>query len=220
MSDEPTSHVDASGIRREYTRAFLLEGDVLPDPIAQFDRWFTDATLAKVPEPNAMTLATADASGGPHARIVLLKGFDARGFVFFTNYASRKGRELDANPQAALCFFWPAMERQVRIEGTVEKVSRQESDEYFHSRPIGSQVGAWVSKQSEVIATREELDRREAELLTQFGARPVPLPDDWGGYRVIPTRIEFWQGRPSRLHDRLEYVRQGDGTWKLQRLSP
>ncbi len=215
---DPTKNVPQD-LRREYTKDALLESNVLPDPIAQFDRWFNDATLAGLPEANAMTLATVDTSGAPSARIVLLKGFDQRGFVFFTNYSSRKGRDLAANPRAALCFFWESLERQVRIEGTVEKTTRQESEDYFHSRPIGSQIGAWVSQQSEAIESREALDRRAEELLAKFVNTGVPLPDFWGGFRVVPHTIEFWQGRPSRLHDRLQYVREGD-RWKIRRLCP
>jgi pyridoxamine 5'-phosphate oxidase len=218
-SSEPTPNVPAQA-RREYARDELLERDVLPDPVAQFDRWFSDALTANVVEPNAMTLATADASGAPRARVVLLKGFDQRGFVFYTNYDSHKGRELAQNPQASLCFYWQPQERQVRIDGTVEKVTRRESEEYFHSRPPGAQIGAWVSKQSEPIASRDELDLRAAELAVKFAGGPIPLPDSWGGYRLIPQQIEFWQGRPSRLHDRLEYVRQPDGTWNIRRLAP
>ena len=217
---DPTPNVPAKELRREYTRAALLEQDVHPDPIQQFDRWFTDATNAAVTEANAMTLATADArTGAPSARVCLLKGFDARGFVFYTNYESRKGRDLAGNPRAALCFYWQPLERQVRIEGTVEKVSREESDAYFHSRPVGAQVGAWVSHQDAVLASRDELDRREAELREKFGDGPVPLPDYWGGYRLTPTAVEFWQGRPSRLHDRIVYVR-GEAGWRICRLSP
>ena len=215
---DPTKNVPQD-LRREYTKDALLESNVLPDPIAQFDRWFNDATLAGLPEANAMTLATVDTSGAPSARIVLLKGFDQRGFVFFTNYSSRKGRDLAANPRAALCFFWESLERQVRIEGTVEKTTRQESEDYFHSRPIGSQIGAWVSQQSEAIESREALDRRAEELLAKFVNTGVPLPDFWGGFRVVPHTIEFWQGRPSRLHDRLQYVREGT-RWKIRRLCP
>ena len=216
---DPTPNVPAEELRREYSRDYLLEADVDRDPFRQFDRWFSDATRANVVEANAMTLATADAQGRPSARICLLKGFDERGFIFYTNYQSRKGRDLAANPRAAMCFYWQPLERQVRIEGTVEKVTRDESDVYFHSRPVGAQVGAWVSHQGEVLASRQELDRREAELSKQFGEGPVPLPDYWGGYRLLPTSLEFWQGRPSRLHDRIEYF-QTSGGWQIRRLSP
>ena len=219
MSD-PTPNVPAQQLRREYALGELLEKDLLPDPIGQFDDWFNDALAASVLEPNAMTLATVDASGAPSARVVLLKGFDAGGFVFYTNYSSRKGRDLAANPRASLCFYWQPLERQVRIDGTVEKVRRAESEEYFHTRPLGAQIGAWVSQQSEVLTSREELDRRAAELMERFVPGPVPLPDFWGGYRVIPQRLEFWQGRPSRLHDRIEYVKRGDGAWTIRRLAP
>ncbi|HEX8914718.1 MAG TPA: pyridoxamine 5'-phosphate oxidase [Humisphaera sp.] len=207
-------------LRIDYGRGQLLEADAAADPFEQFARWFADAQAAKVPEPNAMTLATADATGAPSARVVLLKGFDHSGFSFFTNYESRKGRELAANPRAALCFYWQPLERQVRIEGTVERVSRAESDAYFHSRPTAAQVGAWASRQSEVLAGRDEIERREAELTVRFAEREVPLPDFWGGYRLVPSAIEFWQGRPSRLHDRLRYLREADGSWKVDRLSP
>jgi pyridoxamine 5'-phosphate oxidase len=207
-------------LRIDYARGQLGEGDVLPDPIQQFGRWFEEVRAAKVPEPNAVTLATAEASGAPSARVVLLKAFDARGFSFFTNYASRKGTELEANPRAALCFYWQPLERQVRVEGRVERVSREESDAYFRTRPVSAQIGAWVSRQSQTIDSREELQRREAELTERFKGSPVPLPDFWGGYRVVPSAVEFWQGRPSRLHDRLLYERTADGRWSLRRLSP
>jgi pyridoxamine 5'-phosphate oxidase len=215
MSDASPSVAD---LRKEYRAGELLESNAAADPVAQFGRWFADAGRADVPEPTAMTLATADATGRPSARVVLLKGFDDRGFTFFTNYTSRKGRDLDANPRASLVFFWPQVERQVRIDGRVERVSRAESEEYFHSRPLGSQIGAWTSHQSAVIGSRAELDEREAELKQRFGDK-VPLPDFWGGYRVVPDEVEFWQGRPSRLHDRLRYVKVGDA-WIRERLAP
>jgi pyridoxamine 5'-phosphate oxidase len=206
-------------LRREYMLDSLDESAMAGDPFAQFEKWFTQAQKASVPEPNAMSLATADASGRPSARIVLLKGFDSRGFMFFTNYASRKGSELAANPRAALCFHWQLLERQVRIEGTIEKTTRQESDEYFHSRPRDAQIGAWISEQSAIIDSREALERAGSELRKRFGDGSIPLPEFWGGYRVIPDSVEFWQGRLSRLHDRLQYLRNAAG-WKLQRLSP
>jgi pyridoxamine 5'-phosphate oxidase len=209
-----------AALRVEYSRGRLDEADVSKDPIEQFGRWFDEARAASVPEANAMTLATADAAGNPSARIVLLKSVDARGFAFYTNYDSRKGRELAANPRAALCFFWQPLERQVRVEGTVEKVGREESEAYFGGRPRQAQIGAWVSQQSSPITSRAELERIEAELQKRFEGRPVPLPDYWGGFRVVPRAIEFWQGRPSRLHDRLLYTSSEGGGWTLRRLSP
>ncbi len=206
-------------LRIDYGRAALNETDVLAEPIDQFARWFADAEAAGIPEYNAMTLATADASGMPSARVVLLKEHGKDGFTFYTNYASRKGADLAANPRAALCFYWQPLERQIRIEGGVEAVSRAESETYFHSRPVEAQIGAWASHQSQMIPSRATIEQRRAELAARFGAGPVPLPDFWGGYRVIPRTIEFWQGRPSRLHDRLLYTRRG-GAWTLQRLSP
>ena len=213
---------DPRDLRREYSSDALEERDVDPDPIMQFQRWFDDALRANVVEPNAMTLATADASGAPSARMVLLKGFDRRGFTFFGNYASRKGRELDANPRAALCIHWKPLERQVRIEGAVSRISRQESEEYFHLRPIESQVGAIVSPQSRVIESRDALYKQMMELLVRYkgGDAPVPLPDHWGGWRVEPLAIEFWQGRSARLHDRLLYTRDAEGRWMIRRLAP
>jgi pyridoxamine 5'-phosphate oxidase len=209
-----------SELRAEYARGTLDEADVSSDPLVTFARWFDDACAAKVPEPNSMTLATAGADGAPSARIVLLKGFDDRGFTFYTNYDSRKGRELAANPRAALCIHWQPLERQVRIEGTVERVSAEESEAYFRTRPVEAQIGAWVSQQSTPIASRQELERLNRELTERFAGAPVPRPEHWGGLRVVPHAIEFWQGRPSRLHDRILYTRQPDGSWRLQRLAP
>jgi len=206
-------------LRKEYTRERFDEADAAPDPIAQFQRWFDEALSAQLPEPNAMTLATATEAGVPSARIVLLKDLSGGGFVFYTNYESRKGRELAANRHAALLFHWVELERQVRIEGTVARVSAAESDDYYRVRPLGSRVGAWASMQSTVLPSREDLERRVEEAAAHLGEDP-PRPLHWGGYRLTPQRLEFWQGRPSRLHDRLEYLRDADGSWRLQRLSP
>jgi pyridoxamine 5'-phosphate oxidase len=207
-------------LRRDYTLHGLHEAEVDANPFQQFQVWFDQAVAATLPEPNAMTLATATPEGIPSARVVLLKGFDTRGFVFYTNYHSRKGQELAQNPQAALVFWWAELERQVRIEGHIEKVSDQETETYFHSRPIGSQLGAWASHQSQVIGSRDELERRLDELKTQYESQVIPRPPHWGGYRLSPRAIEFWQGRPSRLHDRLIYKRLDDTRWTLERLSP
>ena len=206
-------------MRVDYQRGQLDENDVAADPIAQFARWFDEAKAADVHEPNAMTLATSTPDGRPSARIVLLKDFDARGFTFYTNYGSRKGDELAANPFAALLFFWPTLERQVRIEGGVARVARDESAAYFAVRPRDAQLGAHASHQSKIIASRGVLERRQSQLASTF-ADVVPLPDEWGGYRVRATSLEFWQGRPSRLHDRLRYRRTADDAWSLDRLSP
>ncbi|HEF4743694.1 TPA: pyridoxamine 5'-phosphate oxidase [Burkholderia multivorans] len=208
-------------LRINYSRASLDEADAAPDPFAQFDRWFNEALAAKLPEPNTMTLATVGADGRPSARIVLVKGVDERGFVFFTNYESRKGRDLAAHPYAALLFYWIELERQVRIEGRVEKTSADESDRYFASRPIGSRIGAWASEQSAVIDSRATLEAREKAFSERYGDDP-PRPPHWGGYRVVPDTLEFWQGRPSRLHDRLVYTRDAAAPhgWTISRLSP
>ncbi|MBW4440300.1 MAG: pyridoxamine 5'-phosphate oxidase [Plectolyngbya sp. WJT66-NPBG17] len=206
-------------LRKDYTKETLNETDVDPNPFQQFQRWFDQAVNAELPEPNAMTLATASKEGIPAARIVLLKAVDDRGFTFFTNYNSAKGKELEANPQAALVFLWTELERQVRIVGTVEKSASEESDGYFFSRPHNSRLGAWASDQSEVIPTRDVLEQKLAALKLEYENREVPRPSHWGGFRVIPREIEFWQGRSSRLHDRLRYQRKED-SWIIDRLSP
>jgi pyridoxamine 5'-phosphate oxidase len=206
-------------LRRDYTLARLDETSVSPDPLIEFGRWFEEALKAEARDPNAMTLATANAEGAPSARIVLLKGFDERGFVFFTDYRSRKGAELAENPRAALVFYWPELERQVRITGGTMQTDRQESEEYFRSRPRGSRLGAWISHQSQVIAGRQQLDERVPELERRYPGDDVPLPPYWGGFRLRPDSIEFWQGRSSRLHDRIRYGRNGE-SWRIERLSP
>jgi pyridoxamine 5'-phosphate oxidase len=207
-------------LRKDYTLQGLSVSDVNPNPFIQFKQWFDQALTAQLPEPNAMTVATVTPDGKPRARMVLLKGFDERGFVFYTNYNSHKGQELAQNPQASLVFWWAELERQVRICGRTEKASESESDEYFYSRPLNSRLGAWASNQSEVIESREVLEQRMQELQIQYQNQDVKRPPHWGGLRVIPTEIEFWQGRSNRLHDRLLYTRLDDGSWKIVRLSP
>jgi pyridoxamine 5'-phosphate oxidase len=208
-------------LRRHYALHELREEAAEADPFTQFRRWFDEALAnTAVTEPNAMTLATIDRQGHPAARIVLLKGFDERGFVFYTNYESAKGHELEANPRAALVFFWAALERQVRATGVVGHTSDEESDRYFATRPRGSQLGAWASTQSAPVSGRPELERRLAETTARFGEGPVPRPPRWGGYRLAPDAVEFWQGRPDRLHDRLRYVRGEGDAWRVERLCP
>lgn len=208
-------------LRKEYTLNGLSIEDVSENPLAQFRVWFKEALDSGIPEPNAMHISTVDARHRPSSRIVLLKELDSSGFVFYTNYHSKKGQDVAANPYASLTFFWVDLERQVRIEGRVEKVSEQESDDYFAIRPRGSQIGAWVSNQSETLQTRELLDKKQAELEKKFDGLAVPRPPHWGGYRVIPDLVEFWQGRPSRLHDRILYkLNEADNSWSISRLSP
>jgi pyridoxamine 5'-phosphate oxidase len=207
-------------IRKEYMLKTLNEKDVEPNAIQQFGKWWQEATSSKIDEVNAMTLATATPNGKPSARIVLLKGYDENGFVFFTNYESNKGKELQVNAQACMVFFWKELERQIRLEGTIEKISSEESDAYFLSRPPGSQVGAWASPQSTVISGREVLDANVLKYTRQFEQNPLQRPKHWGGYRLKPQLVEFWQGRQSRLHDRLQYTIQENKTWKIERLAP
>ena len=210
-----------SDIRREYAHARLDESDVSHDPFVEFARWFAEAGEAQVPDHTAMTLATATADGMPSARLVLLKAFDERGFVFFTDYRSRKAVELEENPRAALVLYWPELDRQVRITGGVALTSHEESERYFKTRPLGSRLGAWASYQSRVIPSRATLEGDVQEVEARYPDGNVPLPPHWGGYRVVPETIEFWQGRESRLHDRIRYVREsGTKTWRIERLSP
>jgi pyridoxamine 5'-phosphate oxidase len=211
--------VTLADLRKDYALAGLNEKDLARDWFRQFEKWFQEAEAAKLTEPNAMTLSTATRDGKPSARTVLLKGVDGRGFVFFSNYESRKGRELDANPHASLVFPWLALERQVIAEGPVTKVAREESEAYFHSRPRASQLGAWVSQQSAIIAGRKVLEEAMKALEAKYAGQEVPLPPHWGGWRLAPETVEFWQGRRSRLHDRLRYRRVKDG-WTIERLAP
>jgi pyridoxamine 5'-phosphate oxidase len=211
--------VDLTALRTEYVRQGLSERDIAPSPMAQIQRWVREAMDARHPEPNAMTLATVSPSGVPSARVVLLRGIDD-GLVFFTNYDSDKGRDLIANPRAEACFFWVLLERQLRVNGSVGRVTRAESEAYFRTRPRDSQLGAWASRQSAVLAGRAELDERLAAVSAQFGEGEVPCPPNWGGYRITPERVELWQGRPNRLHDRLRYTRTAGDAWRVDRLSP
>ena len=215
--DKPT---DPASPVYEHAARGLRRRDLDPDPIKQFGNWFTAAIEANIRDVNAMSLATATPDGKPTVRIVLLKGFDHDGFVFFTNYESEKGQQLEANPNAALGFYWIELDRQVRTHGPVERTSREESERYFHSRPAGSQLGAWASRQSEVIDARRVLDARMAEATERYGNKPIPRPPHWGGYRLKPEVVEFWQGRPNRLHDRFRYKRRTDGSWHIDRLAP
>lgn len=210
--------MDLSKIREEYARSKLVEADAATDPFEQFGRWFDDAVRAKMPTVNAMTLATVGPDGKPAARVVLLKGYDRDGFVFFTNYESRKGRELGAYPHAALVMFWPELERQIRIEGTITRTDARESDEYYATRPLGARLGAWASPQSQVLPDRAALEERLRKVTAQYGEQP-PRPPHWGGFRLEPAFIEFWQGRMDRLHDRLRY-RRTDNAWAIERLGP
>ncbi len=211
--------MSVESMRVDYRKGQLVESEVAADPIDQFRDWFDAARAAGLAEPNAMTLATVGPDGRPSARIVLLKGYDARGFTFYTNYDGRKGREIEANPAAALVFFWPTLERQVRVEGRAVRVAEAESDAYFASRPVGSRLGAWASRQGEVVPGREALEAALADLARDHPDGDLPRPPHWGGYRVVPDSVEFWQGRTGRLHDRLRYRRSPAG-WTIERLSP
>ncbi len=207
-------------LREDYSKGELLETTIDKNPIIQFQKWFDEAVTAKVPEPNAFILATTMVDFKPSARVMLLKGVEHDAFIFFTNYESRKGKELTWNPYASMVFFWKEMQRQVRVEGRVEKITKKESEEYFHSRPRASQLGALSSAQSSVLKNREEIDKKYTELDKKYEGKEIPKPEKWGGYKVIPHVIEFWQGRTSRLHDRLRYTHHGKTKWEIERLSP
>jgi pyridoxamine 5'-phosphate oxidase len=211
--------LDVAALREEYSKRRLRRVDLDPDPIVQFGRWLKDAVDSGIKDANAMSLATVNAAAQPCARIVLLKGVDSGGFLFFTNYRSRKAADLETNPRAGLTFFWAELERQVVIEGTTRKASRAEAERYFHTRPVGSQLGAWASSQSQIVPSREWLEEKFDEVTARYAGQEVPLPEYWGGYWLEPAAIEFWQGGPSRIHDRLRYVREGAG-WRVDRLSP
>jgi pyridoxamine 5'-phosphate oxidase len=213
-------HPSIAHIRKDYIQARLDESDFGAEPISFFKKWFSEADNAEVNEVNAMTLATVDQTGKPHARIVLLKAIDDKGFTFFTNYQSNKGNDIEVNPNAALVFFWPELERQVRIEGVVKQVTAEESDEYYLNRPRGSRLGAWASPQSSIIPNRTFLEENEKKFHLQFEGKEIPRPKHWGGYRLLPTRIEFWQGRASRLHDRICFEKNENADWDKFRLAP
>ena len=212
--------MDITNLRKDYTQSGLNRKDLAENPIAQFDYWFKQAQTAEIEEPNAMSIATVSESLMPSNRTVLLKIYDDKGFIFFTNYTSQKAREIDNNPQVALLFAWLGLERQVRISGVAEKISKKESFAYFTSRPKGSQLGAWISPQSQIIESRDFLKQKLAEMKAKFATGKIPLPSAWGGYRVVPQRFEFWQGRSSRLHDRFIYEKQANNLWNIHRLAP
>ena len=223
MDGQVTRALDAAqlaALRQEYSERGLRRAELDPDPVAQFNRWLADAVRERIPEPNATVLSTVDAGAQPWSRTVLLKVCDARGFAFFTNYESAKGRQIAANPRAALTFLWVSLERQVNVAGTLTQTSREESEQYFQTRPPDSRLGAWASQQSSVIAGRAQLEKQFDEARAKFGETEIPLPPHWGGYTLTPHTIEFWQGRRSRLHDRFRYTRGRDGAWKIERLSP